>query len=381
MKTLSIEKELSLAAIEHHLKELTKSEETKLRLPNKIKYSGGFGTEAALTQLIATWARNQKEPTFHTYVDPNEKQKGFSSLCESFYGMAALALSRKILCLDGTTQVHKSESLQAAIPRIAALKNLELANTFKGFKVDLPCIKSGSFSGLIEPLYNNEKIVNQTRFEEIIEKSIESIAPQKTTNWAINKELVSKISQATRQLFLNTDEHARHDESGNEYARDVRGILLKVTSHKKAEALRIADQNSTLKNYFNTTFENIEIDTHLRFLEITVLDSGPGFSGRWLRKNSTSIDHDIEAKAILNCFEKHSSSKSSPSSGIGLDIVLNILSELNGWFRLRTGNTIIEKAFTSNLKSYHVTKDDIKEAGAHAYGSVFTFIIPLFKNN
>lgn len=381
MKTISVEKELSLASIEDLLQELSEDEDIKLRLPNNIKYGGGLGTEAALIQMIATWARNQKEPTFHTHVNTDDKQKGFNSICETFYGMAALALSRKILCVDGTTQVHKSESLQAAIPRVRALRNLDFSTAFKGFKVNLPCIKSGSFSGLMEPIYNNERVVNQLRFEEIIEKSIESIAPQKTTNWAISKNLVSKISLVTRQLFLNTDQHARNDEIGNEYLRDVRGILLNVTPYKKTEALKIADQNSTLENYFEQTFKEVESESSLRFLEISVIDSGPGFSGRWLRKKKTEINFENESKAIIDCFSKHSSTKESSSSGNGLDIVLSILLELSGWFRLRTGNTIIEKAFTKDLNSHKLTEDDIKQADAHTSGSVFTFVIPLLKNN
>jgi hypothetical protein len=61
--------------------------------------------------------------------------------------------------------------------------------------------------------------------------------------------------------------------------------------------------------------------------------------------------------------------------------VLNVLHELNGWFRLRTGRAIVEKAFSSKTPSYEITAQDIKQSDAYACGSVFTFVIPLHKDS
>jgi hypothetical protein len=381
LKTLTIKSDLTLSLIEDYLTEITNSTEIKIRLPTEIKHGGGIGVEASLIQLIATWSRSQEEPIFHTYVDNDEREKGFSKICESFFGIAALALSRRIFCVDGKTQVNKSEALTPAKPRMDALKKLDFQEAFKGFRVNLPCIKSGAFSGLIEPLYNNDEVTNQAKFKEIISKSLEVAAPQKTTNRAINEDIKSRIGLAARQLFLNTDQHARNDEFGNEYLRDSRGILINVSSYTRSESSSISEQNRTLEKYLDATFRNIKDENRLRFLEISILDSGPGFSGRWLSKSSRTIEFEDESNAILCCFKKHSSTKSNHSSGNGLDIVLNVLHELNGWFRLRTGRAIVEKAFSSKTPSYEITAQDIKQSDAYACGSVFTFVIPLHKDS
>ncbi|TBW35038.1 hypothetical protein E0E54_13045 [Azotobacter chroococcum] len=381
MKTLNIKSDLTLSSIEEYLAEVTDSEDIKIRLPLKIKFGGGVGVEAALIQLIATWARSQENPVFHTYVERDDREKGFSKICESFFGITALALSRNIFCSDGTTQVNKSEALTPAKPRMDALKKLDFQSAFKGLRVNLPCIKSGSFSGLIEPLYSNETVASQARFKEIISKSFEAAMPQKTANWAISESVKSRISLAVRQLFLNTDQHARNDELGNEYIRDTRGILINVTSYTKSESASLAGQNKTLGNYLEVAFEKIKGEEGLRFLEISILDGGPGFSGRWLSKAGRAISFEDESKSVLCCFQKHSSTKNNQSSGNGLDIVLNILHEFNGWFRLRTGRVVIEKAFSSKSPSYEITIDDISRTNAYACGAAFTFVIPLFKDS
>ena len=111
-------------------------------------------------------------------------------------------------------------------------------------------------------------------------------------------------------------------------------------------------------------------------LDITIVDSGPGFARRWTGLSSQALTFDHECKAVVECFKKYNSSDSAESSGSGLSNVLRDLRKLGGWFKLRTGRTLIERSFYNKEGSLEISVNDIQKRDVFVEGVVFNIIIP-----
>jgi hypothetical protein len=81
-------------------------------------------------------------------------------------------------------------------------------------------------------------------------------------------------------------------------------------------------------------------------LEFSVLDSGPGFVGSWLRKPvDPQGDIDVEYRAVLECLRSGHSTARNPNRGLGLTDVLRALRALNGFIRIRTNRICLYRDF------------------------------------
>ena len=112
-------------------------------------------------------------------------------------------------------------------------------------------------------------------------------------------------------------------------------------------------------------------------LDITVIDSGPGYARRGTGLSREELSFENESDAIVSCFKKYNSSDDSESSGSGLSNVLRDLKELRGWFRLRTGTALVERSFFNQQGKTDIDVSDVKRKDVFVEGVVFNIIIPL----
>ncbi|USW93885.1 hypothetical protein NHF39_21165 [Pseudomonas proteolytica] len=125
----------------------------------------------------------------------------------------------------------------------------------------------------------------------------------------------------------------------------------------------------------------------LDFLEISVIDSGPGLARRWLtakeKRPVESLDElelDEELNATLDCFKKHMTSKpDSDRSGMGLHNALQALNKLKAYVRVRTGRLSLNQAFQgrSGVMAFEPSARGTEQELAAAEGTVFTICIPV----
>ncbi|WP_247591635.1 hypothetical protein [Ralstonia pseudosolanacearum] len=119
------------------------------------------------------------------------------------------------------------------------------------------------------------------------------------------------------------------------------------------------------------------------FLELTVLDTGPGLVRRWLsrfpEKALSELSIADEVEIVKRCFEMHASTKENRSSGGGLDRVVQTLTELKGFLRLRTGRICLVQDFSSDKSRAFSPRhwDTAQEELPLTTGAVYSIIIPL----
>ena len=348
----------------------------KMQIPNSLSYSGGFGMEGAVLQLLATWFRLSKKHVLHTGIQ-ELKVDSFEDLCNSLFGLCAVRLSDSIL-LSGKESVSLVDALRPAIPIFKNIRSENFKQAFKGMYITLPAIKSPIIKGGVDrefdsPLYNGAEVVSALKFNKLTKKALTVIYPRSEE---IDSTVTSHLSEILRELFTNTHRHARTDVYGDSYSKNFRGIIfnsLNVDADRMDEivcagggdlSLFVGDWRPEGKKKF-------------RALDITVVDSGPGYARRWHKLDKDRLTLALEKEAIISCFTKHESTDIADSSGSGLTNVLSDLRGLRGWFRLRTGRTLVEKSFFHQEGTTQIDLKDIRGMDNFMEGVVFNVVIPL----
>jgi len=373
---IQLRKDVNFSEIEKLALRVLSVHPEKMQIPNSLSYSGGFGMEGAALQLLATWLRTPGKHILHTGIQELESEK-FEGLCNSLFGLCSLRLSDSVL-LSTREEVGLSDALRPAISIFKNIRNEDLRAAFKGMYVALPAIKSPLIRGgrdreFDSPLYNNEEVVSAQKFSKLTKKAIDVIAPRASE---INPTVVAHISEILRELFVNTHRHGRSDVFGNPLGRNFRGIIfnsLNVTG----ERLDVISKSGGGKLALFVTDWRPSKGEHFKAIDITVVDSGPGYARRWQGLDKNELTIEMEKDAVIKCFSKHRSTDNADSSGSGLSNVLRDLKAMRGWLRLRTGRTLVEKSFFNHSGSVAVEYDDIKEMDVFMEGVVFNVVIPL----
>mgnify|MGYP000014473866 CR=1 FL=1 len=374
MATITVPKDVNFKDIENLVKSVHEKPNATLRLPNSLNTSGVFGIEALVLQLFATWLRAEGEHILHTYVQEPENNDSFSDLCNTLYGICALSLSEKIISAN-KSEINRRFSLLPAVEKIENVRKELFKHAFKGFYLAIPSIKApGNNNELLSPLYNRGDVVGRSKFFKITKKSLDAVIANK--EYELPDQVISNISEILRELFTNTHKHARKDVKGNIIEKNFRSLSFMTATLDRTRLEKISESGGGQLSLFIGEWlagnkKNISM------LDITVVDSGPGYARHWTGLDKDKLNFDKEQEAIVECFKKYKSTDTYESSGSGLSNVLRDLKNLRGWFRLRTGTAQIEKSFFDKKGSTKIEISDIKDKKVFVEGVVFNIIIPL----
>jgi len=376
LTNIRINKNVNFSDIENLAKKIISDKPSKMQIPNKLSHSGGFGLEGAVLQLFATWLRNSENHIIHTSVQ-NSASDNFSDLCNHLFGLCALRLSDSVL-LSNKQEVDLVTALKPAIPIFKELRAENFKNAFKGMYLTIPSIKAALVKGSHDrefdnPLYNNHEVVGAQKFHHLTMEALQVIEPNLSD---IDPTLITHISEILRELFTNTHRHARTDVYGNPISKNFRGLIFNSLTLEKERLEEISKSGGgPLTKFFAEWLP--EGNQKFHAIDITIVDSGPGFARRWHKLDKDKLTIEQEKEAIIECFTKHKSTDKADSSGSGLSNVLSDLKSLKGWFRLRTGRTLVEKSFFHREGNTIIENKDIKTRDVFMEGATFNIVIPL----
>jgi len=377
MASLTIKKSSNFLDVENYFRRISDDPSVELRPSNSLKEKGVFGIEGLVLLLLATWLRNNKgDRILHSF---SKTDKSFDELCGSLFGICILRMSDVILLDDRKDEVAKEVALKSAYESVRRVISEDFRRAFKGGYLAIPSIKApGKNSEYNSPFYNGDRVVGRDKFREITVKAIDAVVPQAGRKAMLGQDVISNISEIVRELFSNTDKHARRDQSGNLYQENYRAVIFNAVEVSKDRLVKLmGGGGGPLANFAVTWLP--EGDGKLSVLDITVVDSGPGYARRWCDSNNESLgSFESEASAVVNCFSKHSSRDSRESSGSGLTNVLSDLKRLKGWFRLRTGGCLVERSYLfEDDNKMDVGPEDVIKKNSFVEGVSFNVVIPL----
>ncbi len=151
------------------------------------------------------------------------------------------------------------------------------------------------------------------------------------------------------ELFLNTHEHGTRGHSRSEWLKP--GIRLIYTNgiNLTNEGVQGTLQGEPVLSNYLAAQDNDK----KRFIEISIIDSGLGYTGRWIADH---LDPDINGSLVLNkeyeifkkCFSFRQTSTFRDNKGHGLPVVMDRLTRLKGFIRIRSGRLALYRDFISN---------------------------------
>lgn len=204
--------------------------------------------------------------------------------------------------------------------------------------------------GLPDQLYRQHKpegLLPWAGVPQLLDNLTKAVSPAVAPAWiearpALNEALTTIFSET----FKNTHDHAREDIDGSDLETSVRAVYARFYSMQDVIA-SIPDDGVTQAERYVRSFAPRTVKPGVRapdlpavsgFLELSILDSGPGMAARWLRRPVHDLDPRQQLEAVLQCFGKGRTTTTSPGRGFGLWKVLISLTGLRGFISVRTNS-------------------------------------------
>ncbi len=360
-----------------------------LRLPVSMSHGGLLGVDASLAQLVISWARAQEQSVLHLFADADNASEQISQLGRTAAGLAAL-----IMCSSIETEAHEPIEKRAALtvikPLIEAMYDGDLKNTSneRGARPKTINLFSINFAKMeyIKPFYygeRNPQIHPHASFSSLIETS-SALMHTKHEKSALNRGGLPALGSVLAELISNADQHSVTDVHGVKYKKGLRGTSVKASRIKKQDVHLHSDREPEFARFIVKNM--VKGEDYLDFLEISVIDSGPGLARRWLSAREGVPIEDLRAfpineelQATLDCFKKHVTTKDSVTSGMGLHNAVQALNKLKAFVRLRTGRLCLYQSFQGHdqVVEYNPKNWSGDRELTAAEGTVFTICIPV----
>ncbi len=345
------------------------------------------GGEAALIQVLLTWARHQGEAKLQFWAKADGALAEHEKLIERFYGVVASACADQYADVSGVG-VDRSAVRPALLKRIAAFQSSKPHDAFRGPGWATLCVDHINRSTSYTLHENSGPAAGDLRTKEEFFAVVAGIRRATFPNKSalLGHDDITAIADMVYELFRNTEEHARIDITGHRVPRSIRGIFAHAHALAPNKLAEFAGGFDPLRDYCAKLPRGpfAQAGNELAqspLLEISIFDSGPGFAPTISRKPITEMSSKEELAFVRDCFAKNATSKSKPGFGQGLTQVMKVLAEKRGFLRLRTGrlslfadqsqpNAAVDGA---SLAQWKPTADDLPEAR----GSLLSLFIPV----
>lgn len=264
--------------------------------------------------------------------------------------------------------------------------------------------------GLPYQLYRQHKpagLLPWAGVHELLDQLVKVVSPAVTPTWIeAQSALREALATIFAETFKNTHDHARENIDGSDLETSVRAIYARYYPMQAVlnNIASLPADGVTQAERYVRSFVPRTIKPGVRapnmpavsgFLELSVLDSGPGMAARWLRRPVHDLDPRQQLEAVLHCFGKGRTTTTSPGRGFGLWKVMNNLRELHGFISVRTnsihafrqwgyfanagreevlGGQLRPKEQLYDWKRGHST---IPSDYPHVQGTVISFLLPM----
>ena len=392
--TLTIRRNDGIADFERHLR--SDLSRRVLALPASIRSGGALGRSVGLTQLVFTWAQHADSPTARTYI--GSSPDAYRDFVSPLHGFAAAYFSDSITP-RGLEDNIRMDLMRSSRDRIIAMSEGDLGRTAKGRKVEFILVhgahnefhrllykRTPKLADLMDREGHGRLVTDPSGMSNLLRRCllrhrIVRTPERKYLTRQLNRK-DNPLGQLLHESFRNTAEHAYLDVSGKVPSRGMRSLTIAVQQvdrdEFKSSAVTSSEQPHAagyfeqLRDMHRSHYHRKHIDV----LEISVLDSGPGFAQTISRVCGSEESLD-DVDRVARCFQKHQSAKSGPSSGIGLSRILESVHDLRGFMRLRTSTT---ESFFAGSPDYSPDMnplDFIQGELAKVRGTSLTIGIPL----
>ena len=343
----------SIAAVEGLYQFLERSESSQqLRIPSHLR-GEVFGSRAALIQFIITWTRRFPEGQLVAHAQRESDAEGtLHELCDEEYGIVSLLMAPDVVGMNDLSltktariQSHRSyfESLQQ--PRQRGKRLFLLVCDHLG----LPSANL-AFLNLSSPGSRAER---KQRFTSYFREYLRTFFLRVNAP-PFRRDSGERLSEIVYELFANAEEWGSFGIDGTPLARSVRGIFVELHTPERGNGVTFRNTDRDPEHFTRYLSRLAQIAPgKVAVLELSVFDSGIGLAQQWRKKlitNETPVREEYDA--IIGCFGKHLSSSQSPTRGLGLFAVMQLLTRTKGYLKFRGGRAALYRDFMEHPHPY-----------------------------
>jgi hypothetical protein len=291
--------------------------------------------KAAQLQALITWAQLVANPAVRLSSDAFYEETELTPL-----QVAAVRLCTEALDTVSDKNMRPAAVKNALRSTDQLSRSLEISQRRSEYWIIIPDRTSQSYPRL---LYTpGEQVKFAEAFYFLITKAVSLLIQDASLARAsLNDNVRRSLSTVLYELFKNTHDWARRSFDGSVIRRSIRVIHIRVfssnLSHKHSETSLLHD-----------FLERRRRDSQA-FVEISILDSGPGYAQRFAKTPISKLGTlDDEYGFIQKCLTVHQSSSEDPRKGVGLHGVLQSIDDTRGFFRIRTGRLSLCRPLDKN---------------------------------
>jgi hypothetical protein len=382
----------TIPVVEEYFAEIAVSpNQNFLLLPKHIK-AAGMGGESSLIQFLITWARNNPTGDVITPLQLGDSEKEAHSLkhlSSRAYSFVAMLVARDVLAADGRTSIRLRTNHACSLRVDEMAKGLQKA--VFGHRTFLACVDHSTKAYIPAFYFSDGTLRNRSEFAALAEELLISRAAA-FTRQSIHPDTLHGLGLILYELIKNTHDWGRTSVDNVALRPSVRGVLFTRLNVNLTGAIASAGGNPALESYM-TSLGQRSRDGYVRFLELSVFDSGPGLASRWLGKPLTeAVTATDELAACFSCLRKHKTTSGASNRGLGLYDVMRTLDKLHAFMRLRTGRLALFRDFLASPlqvdEQSHgpILFDWSSASGAptslsRSTGTLFTIVIPLVQED
>ncbi|MEX3930068.1 hypothetical protein AB4Y36_39780 [Paraburkholderia sp. BR10936] len=353
---MDLTKDISLETLEERLFALQRDTSQTLQLVTTPPRPSPFCVEAMTLQYIVTVARKVGEQLVSRFMDLSVSSEHLNEVLRKSFGnphvlvawvMARAAEDSAGARIERNVAAHFNSYLDA-------MESYDFMNTHETaeLRANLICVQRAQRE-YVRSLYAQVDGRNVMRPYPEIRLVVQDILSQLAPQWNGQqlREIAGPLASLVRELMENADWWARTDVNGGLYHNGVRAVTFRLVKLDHDSQAVFAGANSHLQAYLaqflGESSKRAQGDRPQRmFIEMSVVDSGPGLARRWLSSKEDwqpgqdpleVNDIAAESRAIAECFKKWRTSSNDANRGVGLFSIARILRERNGFMRLRTG--------------------------------------------
>ena len=198
------------------------------------------------------------------------------------------------------------------------------------------------------PQHLHASLVDRSSFSLLLDQLIAAVSPETRLVWEDARTALREgLTTIVYETFKNTHDHARTEFNGADVRTSIRGLFAKfyaIEELGEGNPVGETDYQTPPETYMRNLFPRQSapglrakaIPTIRGFLELSVLDSGPGMAARWKGVAGDTMNPSEQLDMVLNCIRKGQSSTGSNGRGYGLWRVLQALEQLRGFMSIRT---------------------------------------------
>jgi len=390
MSDLLIKKDTSIRDLELLLRSDDLGKQN-LILPNSLNEEASLGVSLAFSQFLLTWARRCEVPVVKSFLNPGDEEK-FTRFVQRAYGFSAAYFAKRFLAHKSDEENLRMPLLLAAKPRFEAMYQGELTKTCRRLEVELIFVENSEieFHGALyskaptpAELADREAHGRLIRSKRDLNRFLERVFRQ----IGITDQLKMQLSRADlpfgsllTEAFKNTAEHGYLQANGRRLKKNMRCVRIarSQTGREWLKNFTVASEKSdeAATAYFEGLASSYGYHGHtnVRMLELSIFDSGSGFSSTM---GNLRASEGLSDQALVElCIKKHRSSKPQENAGIGIFRMLSAVDALGGFIRIRTSSSEAFYAATEGFSPEMHPSEFVHGGLAEVEGTLITVGIP-----